>query len=902
MTGLHLAQYRIDAELGRGGMGIVYRATDTKLNRSVAVKILPSAALSSDDDRARFFREAQAAAQLHHPNIATVFGIDEAVPHAEGAEPAPGGERRPFIAMEYIEGETLHDRVRTGPLKLTEAVSIAVQVAEALKAAHAKSIVHRDIKSANVMLTPDGVAKVLDFGLAKTNQSTMLTRMGATLGTVAYMSPEQARGQEVDGRSDLYSLGTVLYEMVAGRLPFAGDYEQAIVYGILNESPEPLTSLRTGVPMELERIVGKLLTKEADYRYQGAADLIADLKSLDVSGSGLSRRAFQAAAGTTQQGGMQAGTAVAAAPKAVLPRWVWPTVAAAALVIGAVGAWLAKPGSPPPAGLVTRSTLALSPARSTTGQVSLSRDGSILATMSNEEEGMQVVIRGLAQDGARVLSGIASNSFPSISPDGRWVAYHSRGSLYRKPVDGGSAQVLAQMSGFTTAWLSNDEIISDGEGGLVRVSVGGDVIPIPRDTTMVGTPLVPEPVPGTDIVLATLVQGGGGDAQRIVAIDISNGDMTVIGPSGAYGPRYHRSGYVMFYLNGDVHAAPFDAGTLKLDGNFVVQTMVGSAGPSGLIPSFAISDDLLIYHPGTDFVREGREFAIADATGAHAVIKVDASTLWDPRFSPDGKQLLSHGALEDGEADIWLTDINRGTTRRMTPNPGEQETAFWGSSGRHFYYSSDDDQSEYVLRQTVDNSAPVDTLFATPHHLHLESVSKDGRWIVVMLRADSSDDLWLIDTEDATAARPLLDSAVDESAARISPDGRLIAYQTDVTGRVEVYVARFPDMQAPTLVSSGGGTGAVWSASGRTLFYLGADALMRVELANGVAGPPEVVFELPSDFARGGQHTMYDVFGEGSRFAFVLSPKQDADASVAQLVTGLGTLLRSLDPSRAGDQ
>ena len=279
MTGLHLAQYRIDAELGRGGMGVVYRAHDTKLDRTVALKVLPAAALASEDDRARFFREAKAAAQLSHPNVCHVYQVDEALPlDADGNRVTGQDDARLFIAMEFIEGETLEEHIRKGPLKLTEAVNITSMVAEALRAAHAKEIVHRDIKSANVMLTKEGVAKVLDFGLAKTNASTMLTRQGSTMGTVAYMSPEQARGQEVDGRSDLYSLGTMLYEMVSGRLPFAGDYEQAVVYGILNENPEPLTAVRTGVPMGLEWIVNKLLSKEPRHRYQTAADLIADLE------------------------------------------------------------------------------------------------------------------------------------------------------------------------------------------------------------------------------------------------------------------------------------------------------------------------------------------------------------------------------------------------------------------------------------------------------------------------------------------------------------------------------------------------------------------------------------------------------------------------------------------------
>ena len=244
MVGKSLSHYQIEAELGRGGMGIVYRATDTKLDRQVAIKVLPSSALSSEDDRARFYREAKAAAQLHHAHIASVFEIDEAVP--EGSK---DDDLRPFIAMELIEGDSLDARIQKGPLSLEEAVRIGSEIASALEAAHEKDIVHRDIKAANVMLTSKGAAKVLDFGLAQTAASTKLTRMGSTLGTVAYMSPEQARGEQVDARTDLWSLGAVLYEMIAGRPAFPGDYEQAVVYEILNQDPEPLTA----VPLDAEK-------------------------------------------------------------------------------------------------------------------------------------------------------------------------------------------------------------------------------------------------------------------------------------------------------------------------------------------------------------------------------------------------------------------------------------------------------------------------------------------------------------------------------------------------------------------------------------------------------------------------------------------------------------------------
>ena len=284
MVGKNLSHYKILEELGRGGMGIGYKAEDTKLHRTVAIKVLPSAALSSDDDRARFYREARAAASLSHPNIATVYEIDEAVP--EGSK---DDDLRPFIAMEFIEGDTLEDRIKKGPFKLDEAVRIASEMAEGLKAAHAKDIVHRDIKAANVMLDGESRAKILDFGLAQTTASTKLTRMGSTLGTVAYMSPEQARGEKVDARTDIWALGVTLYEMIAGSHPFGGDYEQAVVYSILNEDPEPLTAVRTGVPMGIEWLVSKCLSKKAENRYQTSSDLLVDLRNVDLTRSGISR-------------------------------------------------------------------------------------------------------------------------------------------------------------------------------------------------------------------------------------------------------------------------------------------------------------------------------------------------------------------------------------------------------------------------------------------------------------------------------------------------------------------------------------------------------------------------------------------------------------------------------------
>jgi serine/threonine protein kinase len=269
MIGKTVSHYRILEELGRGGMGIVYKAEDTKLKRTVALKFLPSELNHNEDAKNRFIHESQAAAALNHPNICTIHEVDES-------------EGQSFIAMECIEGRSIREKIETGPLKLKDTVDIAIQVAEGLKEAHGKDIVHRDIKSANIMVTEKGRAKIMDFGLAKLSGKTKLTRTGTTLGTVAYMSPEQTRGEEVDHRSDIWSLGVILYEMVTGQLPFKGDYEQAIVFSILNEEPEPVTSVRTGVPMDLEKIIHKSMKKNPGERYQSVSDLLVDLRALVI--------------------------------------------------------------------------------------------------------------------------------------------------------------------------------------------------------------------------------------------------------------------------------------------------------------------------------------------------------------------------------------------------------------------------------------------------------------------------------------------------------------------------------------------------------------------------------------------------------------------------------------------
>ena len=308
MIGKTVSHYKILEELGRGGMGVVYRAEDTKLDRIVALKFLAPRAIGGEEDRVRFLHEAKAEAALSHPNICTIYEVDEA-------------DGQPFIAMQYVEGQDLGELIGRSPLKIDEAVDIALQAAAGLQEAHEKDIVHRDIKPANMMISGKGRVKIMDFGLAKARGRTMLTKADSTIGTYAYMSPEQSRGEDVDSRTDIWSLGVVLYEMITGRLPFRGDYEQAVVYSILSEEPEPVTALRTGVPMELERIISKCLRKDPGRRYQGMADLVADLRQV--------HEAFT-------PDGRTVAAAQAPATRALGARWPWIVIAVPLIVVAAL--------------------------------------------------------------------------------------------------------------------------------------------------------------------------------------------------------------------------------------------------------------------------------------------------------------------------------------------------------------------------------------------------------------------------------------------------------------------------------------------------------------------------------------------------------------------------------------
>jgi len=799
MIGSTLSHYHIESEIGRGGMGIVYRATDTKLNRTVAIKVLPSAALATADDRARFYREAQAAAQLHHSSIATIFQIDEAVP----SDAPHGTQPSPFIVMEFIEGETLEVRIKKGPLKLKEVSQIAKEVASALELAHTKKIVHRDIKSANVMLTTKGSAKVLDFGLAKTAQSTQLTRMGSTMGTVAFMSPEQARGEEVDGRTDLWALGVVLYEMISGRNPFGGDYEQAVVYSILNEDPEPLTAVRTGVPMELESIVSKCLRKEAKHRYQSATDLIADLENAENKGL------FAGSGVNVSRMSMKPSTSVKPA------KTLWPfALAFAAFVVGGALVWAAGNQGPSTEGPVStdviRSTIVLPaeypflPAQGNglgleISNLDITKDGKLLVYVTEFEGTSALAIRNLEARTTRVLPETKDAVIPRFSPDGKWIAYISGSELYQVAVEAGRPRFISAVANPTGHfWNADNHIyVGDIQGATFdKLTLEGD-----------RTHLVPDS--RCNCGMPTAGPGGQGmvvsgrDEERVLwfqegkevrNLDINGSHLTFLSDS-----------YVLYARTGTLYASRFDAAAGTTVGNEHVvlnDLRTGSIVRSG---HYATSDaGTLVYVAGqpsgltTVVVRSpnGDEEDIGLPQGVYGPVDI----------SPDERFVIILSRDRGGQ---YIQFDRRTKTSRTLPTSGRRANAIWSADGSRIAFSHVENGRSKVYSSTADGSNQK-LLFETEGEVALEGWSSDTNFIAFNATLSGLSRLFIQDLTQQTRREIRPDSVSSFWASDWSRKGDFLTYTRVGEGGSAVMIEAFPFDGQRKVISISGGEEAEW--------------------------------------------------------------------------------------------
>ena len=875
MIGQTISHYKITEKLGEGGMGVVYKAEDTTLDRPVALKFLAPHLVSDEEIRKRFEREAKAAAALNHPNVCTVHEIAEA-------------NGRTFIAMAFLEGESLDKKIETGPLKLKDALDIAGQTARGLQAAHGKKIVHRDIKPANLMIGEDGHVTIMDFGLALLTDRSKLTRLDETMGTVTYMSPEQTYGMELDHRTDIWALGVVLYEMVTGRQPFEGHYDKAVMYSITNEEPEPITALRTGVPMELEFIVGKALAKDREERYQHVEDMIVDLRGLGK----------KLATGKSTVLPSQTITAPSQAPSKELPEsdaqkaqtrerrrnLLSTAVSLLAIGLAAVVAFLWSTRSVPEAPLrrfsFTPDNLS-TPDILSGGDVAISPDGKRIVYVAGEEGKTKLWIRNLDQAEARELDGTEEARGPFWSPDSEFIGFVTETEVRKVSVRGGAPMTLSKLPhrafGGGTWSPDGDSIVfsSDFPLRLFRVPTRGGTPEILFDLEESMGPhnWTPHFSPAEARALSITFGAGSLGAPKIIVRDLQDRRNEVLADGGW--PYYSPGGHLLFERDNDLWALPFSVASLKATGE-AFPVAQNAQGPS------VARDGTLVY---TDAASADRQLGWRSRTGERLeVIGQPQGGMARPSLSPDGRQVVLQSRVSGGGADIWVHDIARGSRTRITFNTDSLQPT-WSPSGQQITYMSFRGGSTEIFRASTDGSGNEIQLTDEPLNEADPDWSPDGRYLIYHTLGDpkTQRDLWYRETEPGGGTSDpvvFVQTRFNERVATFSPDGRFVAYCSDQSGQYEVYVRPFPKGGRVTKVSVGGGGQPRWGKNGKELFYVEGMTLLSVPVSGSggfSAGLPKPLFDNAGLVAGLSLKPQYDVSDDGQRVVLV-EPLGDATA------------------------
>ena len=867
--GIRIGPYEISAQIGEGGMGEVYRATDTALPRLVAIKVLPPAVAADPDRLSRFDREARTLASLNHPNIAVIHGVER----SEGTL---------AIVMEFVEGPTLADRIEPGPIPVEEALAIARQVADALEAAHEQGIVHRDLKPANIKLTRNGTVKVLDFGLAKTMTPVVApalasagptvtlsgkTEVGAVLGTTSYMSPEQAKGLPVDQRCDVWAFACVLYEMLTGRRAFSGTTTADTIAAILERDVE-WSHLPASTPASVRTLLRRALAKDPRRRLHHIADARLELDE-----------AHAAPERTTTESGR-------------VP-WPWIAFASIALIAIAVGAWRVSSAS---STVVTTPAARLSfvpePALSAKAlsPLAMSPDGQHIAYVGGRED--LIYIRDIDRFDARALPGTEGADMLAFSPDGQWIAFQTDDKVKKVGLSGGPPITIAESAeGHGIGWESNDSILF-GPGratGIWRVPAAGGQ---PQQVTKVqpgeNSEQHPEGLPGGQAILYRVNTGAG---LQIYAQSLTTGERHLI-DRGA-NPHYLRSGHIAYVQDGRLIIAPFDVARLEKTGpqtvvltdvrqteNETAQLALSQAGSLAYVPAGGGGrTDTLVW---------------VDSSGAETPTTITSEGFRRPRLSPD----LQHVIVRLGTGnlgDLWVYDLASNRRNRVTFNGASQFPLWEPGGGRMILSSRQDDGSFQIVMKTLDGAAP-DTAFVTPRGTNYPlSWSPDGRFVAtVSVDPETNSDIWVLTLGASPAWKPFLQTKFREGAPTFSHDGRLIAYVSDQAGRSEIYVRPFPGgSEVP--VSTEGGTEPLFARSASTLFYRHGDEMLAVEIAAGppiTVGMPRVVFK--RRYNRGdGVWPDYDVTPDGKRLLTIRPTPQEAPSRVNVVLNWLDDLTRT---------
>jgi len=851
-AGSRLGPYEILAPLGAGGMGEVYKAKDSRLDRTVAVKVLPEHLSSSEEMRQRFEREAKSISQLSHPNICALYDVGS----QDGVE---------YLVMELLEGETLAARVLKGALPLDQTLSYGVQIADALDKAHRQGIVHRDLKPGNVMLTKSGV-KLLDFGLAKamapaTQQSGLtslptvatphnLTQTGTILGTFQYMAPEQLEGAEADARSDIFALGAVLFEMATGQKAFHGKSQASLIGSILKEEPPPVSTIAPMTPPALDRVIKTCLAKDPENRFQTAHDVKLQLQWIT-------------------EGGSQAGLpAPVVARRKNREKLAWGVAAVALLAAAGLGVGFLR-RAPAPRRMV-RFEIATPEGLTTIDTPRVSPDGRFIAFNATDTAGKaRIYVRALNAVAAHPLEGTEGTTRPFWSPDSRFLGFFAEGKLKKIEVTGGPAQKICDASsGADGSWSPEGVILYDGRANdpIYRVSAAGGTPTVavkPEASRKEATVGWPEFLPdGRHFLYMATGQKPEDNMYRVGLLD--SAESKPVAPAQTL-VTYAPPGYLLFVRDKTLVAQPFDAKAPKTTGEPVPLAEHIGTDSVGLARFSVSREGTLAYRTG----ESGDRMVWVDRTGREVEAIGDPGEYHNPALSPSGDRLAFDLAdPRSGRADIWVRDLKRGVSSRLTFGKLDAFAPTWSPDGRTIVFTEGLD----LFEKSADGQGDAKLLVKSDEMKIAYDWSRDGKTIALAVRAkETGFDIWMLPTSGEPKPVVFVKTPFQELWPAFSPDGRFVAYQTNESGRAEIYVQNYPGPGGKWQISTAGGAEAHWRADGKELYYRAPDQkLMAVEIqtAGGFsAGVPQAVFA--GRFDTSTSRNRYLPTADGKRFLTV---------------------------------
>ena len=826
MVGKTISHYRILEELGRGGMGVVYKGQDTKLERLVALKFLPPHVAGSEQDKARFIQEAKAASALNHPNVCTIHDIQD-------------HDGQMFIVMEFVDGQTLRERM--GSLSFKQAVEIGIQIADGLATAHEKGIVHRDIKPENIMIRKDGIAQIMDFGLAKLKGAagaSRLTKEGSTVGTAGYMSPEQVQGQDADHRSDIFSLGVLLYELLTGQLPFKGVHETALAYEIVNVDAAPMSSIKPGVEPNLDAIVLECLAKEPDERTQSAKQVSVDLKRYRRESS-RSRVSRITAAPPVYQPSQVSGEQVAATIEKAKKVRMLPWIAAALFFLGMIA--LAFLYQRETSKEVSAFRFTLTPPENTVFAAQIpviSPDGQRVAFAVRDSSGGTLIwVRPLSSLVATPLTGTAEAFSPFWSPDSRFLGFFQNGKLKKIEATGGPAQTLCDAPQGRGGTWSNDGVIvfsPSFASGLQRVSQAGGT---PTELTSLDTARKenshrwPSFLPdGRQFVY--FGQGTPEENNALFLGSLDSKDKTLllnVTSNAVFAPP----GYLLFVRERSLMAQQFNADKGELSGEaFPIAEDVGFEQSRNYGLFSASTNGVLAFGMGAGALGN-RQLVWFDRGGKRLEKVGTPGFLFDFSLSPDEKRVAFRRVdRQTRNEDLWMLDLLRGTESRFTFRPARDDDPVWSPDGNKILFDSNPEGMGNLHQKIASGAGSEELLLKSTSADYPIDWSADGRYILFG-REDpkTKSDLWILPLAGDRKPFPYVNTEATELSGRFSPDARWVVYSSDESGKFEVYVQAFPSTSGKWQVSIGGGAAPIWSKNGREIFYLAPDKkLMTVDV------------------------------------------------------------------------